>query len=110
MKKLLIAMSLALSACTAPVLQGSPPVSANSVTLTGIDALSKAADAYAGVTLLAEKVVRQDVLNPTQLRMLRVLNNQAIDLLDGADRSLTSAQRAAGVFLIITQMHSILGR
>ncbi len=113
MKKLLMAAALALSTACTPlggVLQPFPASSATHVVLEGTDALSKAADAYAGAALLAEKVVRQDILHPNQLQMLRGLNNRAISLLSGADTTLTAAQRAASVFLIITQMHSIIGR
>lgn len=112
-KKLVIAASLALSGCLLPlggVASPGSPISATQVTLRGSDALSKATDAYAGVSIIAAGVVRQGVLNHNQLLMLRSLNNRALVLINGANTGLSDVERASSLFLIVTQIHSIVGR
>jgi hypothetical protein len=116
MKTLLIALCLATTSCTAltaaTTIADGISVHADSVTLSGAKALAIAADAYAGVSSSIAAAVRADTPHLTngQLLMIKTLNDQAIRLIDGADTSLTVAQRAASLSLIVTQLHSILGK
>lgn len=115
MKKLLAVLAaVSLTGCTAAsaIVSAAAPIvaSGDTVTLTSTKALAVAADAYAGVANSITVAVNAGHFSNDQLRMIRVLNNQALSLLSGADKTLTAAQRAAGLMLIVTQLHSILGK
>lgn len=83
---------------------------ADAVTLSGVTALTVAADAYTGVATLTEAAVRHGAFNSTQLQMINTLNDKAIGLINGANSGLSVAERAASLSLIVTQLHSILGK
>lgn len=121
MKKLflLAGVALSLSGCASvggallsSVLTASTPVAAvgDKVVFEGTKGLAVAADAYTGVTLLIKAAVTHGAFTDGQLAMIRTLNDQAIKLINGADTSLTVAERAASLGLIVTQLHSILGK
>lgn len=120
MKKLFLSLgvALSLSGCAAalPILGGlanvGSGISANSdkVLLEGTTALTIATDAYTGVATLVTAAVNHGAFTPDQLRMIATLNDQALKLIKGTDASLTAAQRAASLGLIVTQLHSILGK
>jgi lipoprotein-anchoring transpeptidase ErfK/SrfK len=112
MKNILIAVALALSACsTAPVgpVQSPSEVSVPPVVISAVDAFSKAVDGYAAAARAAQIAVTADVLSDDQLRMVRTLNNKALELIEGGNTGLTIAQRAASLELISKQLNSILG-
>lgn len=105
----IIASALLLGACTVPNI-AVPDVSTtvNTVTLSGTKALAVAADAYAGVAGLVEAAVKRGAFTTDQLKMIRVLNDHAIALLNGTDKTLTAAERAASLITTVTQLRSIL--
>lgn len=114
MKKLLISLtacSLAVSACTTPS-AGTSGVQATAdvVVLNGTKALVIATDAYTAAANAAAVAVKAGHLNNDQLRMIDTLNDQALAYINGADTALSVAQRAAGLSLVVTQLHSILGK
>jgi hypothetical protein len=119
MKKLLLAAlaAISLSGCQTAasvlngVVSGSTPVAAVSdkVVLEGTKGLAIAADAYAGVADSVTIAVKAGHFNDDQLRMIQTLNDRALALIKGGDSTLSYAQRAAGVMLIVTQLHSIIG-
>lgn len=80
------------------------------VTLDGTIALTIAADAYTGVATLVTAAVNHGAFSSTQLQQIRSLNNQAIVLLSGDSSGLTSAQRASQLYLIVAELHKILGK
>jgi hypothetical protein len=120
MKKLLLAIGVAisLSGCqtAASVLGGvvsdSTPVAAVSdkVVLQGTKGLAVAADAYAGAADSVAIAVKAGHFNDDQLRTIQALNDRALALLKGSDSTLSYAQRAAGVMLVVTQLHAIIGK
>lgn len=120
MKKLfllLIPLSLATSSCTAlgaagAVLGVGDGISASSdkVVLQGTKALAIAADAYAGAASSAAVVVRGGHLSNAQVTKLRELNDKALKLINQADTGLSYAQRAAQVYSIIGELHSVIGK
>lgn len=117
MRKLTLIFAAALlPACTPLSVAGAVAdgisVHADSVTLEATKALAIAADAYATAANSAAAAVRVDTphLTDDQLRLIQTLNNNAAKLLSGADSTLTVAQRAAGLSLIVTQLHSIIGK
>jgi hypothetical protein len=112
MKKILLATALALSACSLPSggpVQAPTEVPVPPVVITAVDSFSRAVDAYAAVARAAELAVRADVLTDDQLRLVRTLNNRAIELIEGGNTGLTIAQRAASLELLTKQLSSILG-
>jgi hypothetical protein len=119
-KKLVLSLSLALSlsgcAAALPILGGLSSVgsgisaSSDKVLLEGTTALTIATDAYTGVATLVTAAVNHGAFTPTQLQMISTLNDQALKLINGADTSLSAAERAASLGLIVTQLHSILGK
>ncbi len=119
MFKFVLAAALSLSACTtqplvvtpAPIAAVSTPIAVGeNVLIKGSDALSYAADVYASTATLVEVAVRNGAFTDDQLRMIRVLNNHSINLLNGTDKSLTLAQRAASMLTAVGQLRSILAR
>jgi hypothetical protein len=111
MRSLILAAALALSACTAGTTTATNPVAVgDTVVVSATDGLSYAADAYAAAASVLTVAIKNGALSDEQLRMVRGLNNHALSLLNGADTTLTQAQRAASVLLAVKQMRSILGR
>ena len=109
---LMLAVSLAGCQTAANLVSAAAPVvaSGDAVVLDGTKALAVAADAYAGIADSLTIAVKAGQFSTTQLTMIKTLNNTALSLLQGSDKTLTVAQRAAGVMLIVTQLHSILGK
>lgn len=120
MRKLLaIALCLATPGCAAVGAVGAVAEIADGISthgdtviLSGTKGLAIAADAYATAANLAAAAIRADTphLADDQLRLVRTLNDQAAKLLSGADTSLSLASRAASLSLIVTQLHSIIGK
>ncbi len=116
MFKLILVAALSLSACTTqplvvtPAAVSTPIAVGDNVLIKGSDALSYAADIYASTAALVEAAVDNGAFTDDQLRMIRVLNNHSINLLNGTDKSLTLAQRAASVLTAVGQLRSILAR
>lgn len=119
MKRLVLiaaAFALPLGGCAAiapailsGIVSASNPAEAvgDKVLLEGTRALVLAHNAYQGATAVVTPLVRQDVFNATQLDMIETLSNQAVALLEGADGTLSEAERASGVFTIASQLNSI---
>jgi hypothetical protein len=113
MKKLFTAVvaALSLAACTVPTTVGEGvQTTADTVILSSTKALVIATDAYTGVATLVTAAVNHGAFSDDQLRMISTLNNQALALIKGTDTTLTAAQRAASIGLVVTQLHSILGK
>ena len=115
MRKLfLIAGCLAIAAC-GPVtalttVADGIQTSSDTVVLSSTKALVIATDAYTAAALAATTAVKAGHFTDDQLRMIDTLNDRALQLIKGGDTALTVAQRAAGLSLIVTQLHSIIGR
>lgn len=111
MKKFVLLLGvLALASCGVDTVTGGNNISfsGDKVVLEGTQDLTIASDAYVGVTALVEVGVRHHAFSQEQLVQIKNLNNQALALLQGADKSLSVAQRSAGVLSIVAQLHSIL--
>lgn len=118
MKKVFLALAVAcsLSGCTAlagPVLDAAVSIAkpaatvGDKVVLEGTRGLILANNAYQGATALLIPVVKSKKLSSTQLDMIEKLNDRALALLEGADSTLSVAERAASLMLIANQLNSI---
>lgn len=118
MKKLILAVAVAfsLSGCAAvlpaaldTVVSITKPAAAVSdkVVLEGTRGLILAHNAYQGAAALTTAAVRTKKFNNAQLDMIANLNDRALALLEGADTTLTVAERAASIMLIANQLNSI---
>lgn len=118
MKKLVlsIAVAFSLSGCAAAlpaaldtVVSITKPAAAVSdkVVLEGTRGLILANNAYQGAVALIKVPVQAKAFTPGQLDMIEHLNDQALALLEGADKTLTVAERAASLMLIANQLNSI---
>ena len=122
LRRLLILPALAaaalVSACatTAPDWNaGEPPpsivdVAVETVTVPATQALIVAHNAYQGAAAAVTVYAQSGAMTPSQAERLTVLNDRAIALLDSAGNTLTVAQRAAGVFDVVAEINSIIGR
>lgn len=112
MRTLILMACVALAACepsTVPV-ESVPTPLVEKVTLEATDALRLATDGYAAAAAAATVAVKAGFGTRDQLLMIRTLNNQAYKLLNTADGSLTVAERAASLALVVKQLNSIIGR
>lgn len=118
MKKLVLcfAAAISLSGCTTlvgPALDAAvsiaKPASAvgDKVVLEGTRGLILANNAYQGATALIAVPVRAKKFSNDQLDMIEKLNDRALALLQGADKTLSIAERAASIMLIANQLNSI---
>jgi hypothetical protein len=115
MRSLILIAAVSLAACqpTLPPVNSTTPAVAigDKVLVQGANALADAADAYSVVAATATAVIKAGVpkLTDDQVRMIRVLNNQAIGYINGADATLSVAERAANLTLVVSQLRSIVG-
>lgn len=93
------APTASVSASTAPV-----QVIAGKVTLEGKRGLIFASNAYQASAAIVVPLIRAGVFTSAQVDTIEKLNEQAAAFLSGADRSLTLAQRAAGIFSIADRL------
>jgi hypothetical protein len=77
------------------------------VVLEGTRGLILAHNAFQGALAIVTPLIRARILTSGQVDMVEVLVNQAERLFDGADASLTVAQRAASLMLLANQMTTI---
>lgn len=121
-RTILLACSLALAGCAAlPVVSAIGTVSdlisspaatvvGDKVTLEATRGLVIAHNAYQGATAVVTPLVQAGVFNRDQLLKIKALNDRAKALLEGADTTLTAAQRTAGVLSIVDELNRIAGR
>jgi hypothetical protein len=64
-------------------------------------------NAYQGAAALITVPVKAKKFNNDQLDMIAKLNDRALALLNGADATLSIAERAASIMLIANQLNSI---
>lgn len=121
MKRLAFVAALALAGCAGPLLTAvgtvsdliSSPVATvvgDKVTLEATRGLVVAHNAYQGTTAVVTPLVQAGVFNRDQLLKIKALNDRAKALLEGADTTLTAAQRTAGVLSIVDELNRIAGR
>jgi hypothetical protein len=118
MKKLIlsIAVAFSLSGCATmvgPALDAVVSISkpaasvGDKVVLEGTRGLILAHNAYQGAAALITVPVKAKKFNNDQLDMIAKLNDRALALLNGADATLSIAERAASIMLIANQLNSI---
>lgn len=120
MKKfLIIAAAFALPGCAAalPValdtlVSIAKPAEAagDKVVLEGTRGLILAHNAYQGVAQLATAAVKTGRLSSQQLDAIESANTRALALLNGADTTLSTAERVAGVLNAANEINVALGR
>ena len=116
---LLIACCLPLAACeTTSTAIGSLPSTeqaqavGDKVVLEGARYFLVAQDGYQAAANSTATLIRNGIFKPNegQKLMLTSLNDNALKLIEGTDKTLTIAQRAAGLITIAGQINSIIGR
>ena len=80
------------------------------VQLEGKRGLILASNAYQAAGALVVPLINADKLSPAQVDRVEKLNAQAVALLSGAERGLSIAQRAAGVFAVADELTRIAGK
>ena len=110
-------LPLALSGCAVPAAvetaTAAIPVAraaGGTVTLEGTRALVIAHNAYQGAAAALVPLVEAGAFDAGQLARIRALSDRAAALLDGADSTLTAAERAARVLTVVDQLNRIAGR
>lgn len=99
-------------ALPAPQIEASAPVQvvANKVTLEGKRGLLFASNVYQAASAAVVPFIRARKLNPAQVDTVERLNEQAAAFLAGTDRTLTLAQRSAGIFSIADRLYRLVGK
>ena len=103
-KVLIIAAAFALPGCAGmaaldtavSILKPAAPVG-DKVVLEGTRGLVLAHNAYQAAAAAAAAAVRSGRLSPSQVDRVEAANAKALGLLNGADATLTTAQRVAGI-------------
>lgn len=110
------ALALPLGGCAAiggmalsSLVNATAPAAAvgNKVVIEGTRSLILAHNAYQGAVAVVTPLVNADAFDANQLTMIQSLSDNAVKLLDGADATLTEAQRAAAVFTIASQLNQV---
>ncbi|MBA2717734.1 MAG: hypothetical protein H0U52_00635 [Chloroflexi bacterium] len=85
-------------------------VAGDKVQLEGKRALVLASNAYQGAGALIVPLINADKLSVAQVNRVEALNKAAVRLLEGSDKGLSLAGRAAGIFSIADELTRIAGR
>ncbi len=121
-------IALAMAACG--VTASAPPISAGSiatsveaapssaavrvvagkVTLEGKRGLIFASNAYQAAAAVVVPLIRARKVTPATVDTIEKLNAQASAFLAGTDRTLTLAQRSAGIFSIADRLLGLVGK
>jgi hypothetical protein len=99
-----------LPAPVASVATSTVQVVAGKVTLEGKRGLIFASNAYQAAAAIVVPLIRNRKLTPAQVDQVERLNEQAAAFLSGADRTLSLAQRSAGIFSIADRLYRLAGK
>lgn len=116
-KVLIIAAAFALPACAAvplaldtavSILKPAAPVG-DKVVLESTRGLVLAHNAYQAAATTAALAVRSGRLSPAQVDAIEKANNDALDLLNGADATLSTAERVAAILNVTNEISLATG-